>query len=106
MSVGWRKLGFGDAPVAPPLMGRRIYLRPPRLGDWREWADLRLFSRDFLTSWEPAWPSEALTKATFRHRLRRNSRARWASNSLLWAVGHVFSARSQASRARSFRPVR
>lgn len=74
MSVGWRKLGFGDAPALPPLMGRRIYLRPPRLGDWREWADLRLFSRDFLTSWEPAWPSEALTKATFRHRLRRNSR--------------------------------
>ncbi len=74
MSVGWRKLGFGDAPSAPPLIGRRITLRPPRQGDWREWADLRLFSRDFLTPWEPAWPSEALTKATFRHRLRRNSR--------------------------------
>lgn len=74
MTVGWRKLPFGDAPSTPPLMGRRVYLRPPRSGDWREWADLRLYSRDFLTPWEPAWPREALAKATFRQRLRRNAR--------------------------------
>ena len=87
MSVGWRKLGFGDAPVAPPLMGRRIYLRPPRLGDWREWADLRLFSRDFLTSWEPAWPSEALTKATFRPHARQG----YMSEALEAVREHAFS---------------
>ncbi|MFQ5955124.1 MAG: GNAT family N-acetyltransferase [Kiloniellales bacterium] len=51
-----------------------MFLRPPRLADWRKWADLRALSRDFLTPWEPVWPRDALTKAAFRQRLRRNAR--------------------------------
>ncbi len=70
LDVGWRKTSID----APPLIGPRFYIRPPRSGDWREWADLRLFSRDFLTPWEPTWPGDALSKASFRQRLRRNAR--------------------------------
>ncbi len=73
-SMEWRALGFGNEPSETGLAGRRILLRPPRLADWREWADLRALSRDFLTPWEPVWPRDALTKAAFRQRLRRNVR--------------------------------
>lgn len=48
----------------------RVYLRPPAHADWRDWADLRAESRDFLTPWEPTWPYDALTRSAFRRRLR------------------------------------
>ncbi|WP_417666726.1 GNAT family N-acetyltransferase [Roseibium sp.] len=47
------------------------YLRPPVMADFREWADLRAASHDFLKPWEPIWPEDDLTKAGFRRRLRR-----------------------------------
>ena len=78
----WLKLPFGETPAAPPLIGERVYLRPPRPGDWRAWADLRLVSREFLTPWEPTWPREALSRGAFRHRLRRNARD--------WRSGHAY----------------
>lgn len=46
-------------------------LRPPRLRDFEEWADLREESRSFLTPWEPLWPEDDLTRHSFRRRLRR-----------------------------------
>jgi len=52
------------------IEGRRVYLRPPRDGDWRVWADLRATSRDFLSPWEPTWPADALGRAAFRRRVR------------------------------------
>ncbi len=74
MSANWLKLSFSDMPPAPTLAGAGIYLLQPRAGDWREWADLRLRSRDFLIPWEPIWPREALSKAAFRQRLKRTAR--------------------------------
>ena len=56
------------------LRTRSLYLRPPRMGDWRAWAELRAASRDFLTPWEPRWRGDALTRAAFRRRLRRQHR--------------------------------
>lgn len=55
----------------PRLYGDRVYLRPPTLGDWRAWAELREESRDFLKPWEPTWPIDALSRAAFRRRLRQ-----------------------------------
>jgi [ribosomal protein S5]-alanine N-acetyltransferase len=46
-------------------------LRPPQMGDFLQWAQLREASRSFLTPWEPIWPSDDLTRAGFRRRLRR-----------------------------------
>ncbi|MGH6932974.1 MAG: GNAT family N-acetyltransferase [Dongiaceae bacterium] len=53
------------------LDGARVYLRPPRYRDWRQWAELRARSRDFLTPWEPTWPADALSRAAYRRRMRQ-----------------------------------
>lgn len=53
------------------LRGEGIYLRPPEMRDYEAWADLRARSRTFLTPWEPTWPSDDLTRAAFRRRVRR-----------------------------------
>lgn len=56
------------------LRGKRVYLRPPQIGDWSEWAQLRAESRAFLTPWEPTWAPDELTRNAFRRRLRRYHR--------------------------------
>ena len=53
------------------LEGKQVTMRPPELHDWSAWAALRARSRDFLTPWEPAWPSDTLTRAAFNRRVRR-----------------------------------
>lgn len=53
------------------LRGRRVYLHPPRRGDYQEWSELRSASRAFLEPWEPAWPDDALSRAGYRRRLSR-----------------------------------
>ncbi|MES1989734.1 MAG: GNAT family protein [Pseudomonadota bacterium] len=56
------------------VMGDGVYLRLPQMSDFAEWADLRDESRDFLTPWEPTWPTDDLTRTAFRRRLRRYQR--------------------------------
>jgi ribosomal-protein-alanine N-acetyltransferase len=51
------------------LEGERVWLRPPRMGDFQVWAELRRASRDFLQPWEPTWPADDLSKAAYRRRL-------------------------------------
>lgn len=59
------------APELPPaLRSAKVLLRVPEAGDHEAWADLRLRSRDFLRPWEPAWPSNDLTRSAFRARIR------------------------------------
>src|SRR5689334_3414733 len=65
---------FGLTSSMPPSLaprGRGLVLRPPQMGDFPQWAQLRENSRGFLTPWEPIWPSDDLTRAGFRRRLRR-----------------------------------
>ncbi len=60
--------------ASPPALaprGRGLVLRAPDLSDYPQWAELREHSRAFLTPWEPIWPSDDLTRAGFRRRLRR-----------------------------------
>ena len=60
--------------ASPPALaprGRGLLLRAPDLSDYPQWAELREQSRAFLTPWEPIWPSDDLTRAGFRRRLRR-----------------------------------
>jgi ribosomal-protein-alanine N-acetyltransferase len=54
--------------------GERVRLRPPRMGDFAAWLELRRASRAFLQPWEPTWPSDDLTRAAFRRRLSIYSR--------------------------------
>lgn len=55
----------------PSMSGAGVTLRMPHGGDYAEWAALRERSRAFLTPWEPTWPSDDLTRAAFRRRLKR-----------------------------------
>jgi ribosomal-protein-alanine N-acetyltransferase len=65
----FRTVGFSDS--EPVIAGEGVYLRAPQLGDFAGWATLREQSRAFLTPWEPVWPSDDLTRSSFRRRLRR-----------------------------------
>lgn len=62
--------GLRNAPSLN-LSDGKVWLRPPEAGDWREWAELRAQSRDFLQPWEPTWPPDSLTKASYLRRVRR-----------------------------------
>ncbi|MBV9954535.1 MAG: GNAT family N-acetyltransferase [Pseudolabrys sp.] len=53
------------------IEGRVVTLRAPEMTDFPAWAQLREQSRDFLTPWEPIWPSDDLTRGAFRRRLKR-----------------------------------
>jgi ribosomal-protein-alanine N-acetyltransferase len=61
------------------LDGPQVYLRPAQVKDWREWADLRERSRDFLAPWEPTWPADALLRSSFLRRVRRHT-AEWRND--------------------------
>ncbi len=54
------------------VRGEGVFLRPPDMRDFEAWAGLRERSRAFLTPWEPTWPGDDLTRASFRRRLKRN----------------------------------
>ena len=53
------------------LAGEKVFLRPPERGDYDSWANLRARSRNFLMPWEPTWPSDALSRGSFRARIAR-----------------------------------
>ena len=59
---------------------RALYLRPPQMRDWRDWAELRALSREFLSPWEPTWPSDALTRTAGA------SAASYATARTIWAT--------------------
>jgi ribosomal-protein-alanine N-acetyltransferase len=54
--------------------GERVWLRAPQAGDFEDWRDLRAASRAFLEPWEPTWPSDVLSRPSFRRRLKRYAR--------------------------------
>ena len=60
-----------SGPAALVPRGHGLLLRAPQMSDFLQWAHLREYSRDYLTPWEPIWPSDDLTRAGFRRRLRR-----------------------------------
>ena len=60
-----------SGPAALVPRGHGLLLRAPQMSDFPQWAQLREQSRAYLTPWEPIWPSDDLTRAGFRRRLRR-----------------------------------
>ncbi|MEQ9814156.1 MAG: GNAT family protein [Azospirillaceae bacterium] len=68
--IGLLRAGMVTAPQLR-LDTQRLYLRPPRMKDWKAWAGIRQTSRAFLTPWEPTWPTDAFSRRTFMRRLRR-----------------------------------
>jgi [ribosomal protein S5]-alanine N-acetyltransferase len=62
---------FPTRPEPFRLNGERVFLRPPERGDYEAWASLRALSRNFLAPWEPTWPADGLSRASFRARVAR-----------------------------------
>jgi ribosomal-protein-alanine N-acetyltransferase len=67
----FRTVGFSEQ--LPEVAGDGVMLRVPQSSDFAEWSSLREASRDFLTPWEPTWPADDLTRASFRRRIKRYS---------------------------------
>jgi ribosomal-protein-alanine N-acetyltransferase len=57
--------------LTPAIFGDGVLLRPAQMSDCSAWIRLREESREFLTPWEPTWPADDLTRASFRRRIRR-----------------------------------
>jgi ribosomal-protein-alanine N-acetyltransferase len=55
----------------PTLKSTKVMIRVPEVADYEQWANLRIVSRDFLTPWEPVWPTNDLTRTAFRSRIRQ-----------------------------------
>ena len=64
------RLPTGGPPALAPR-GNGLLLRAPQMSDFPQWAHLRELSREYLTPWEPIWPSDDLSRSGFRRRLRR-----------------------------------
>ena len=64
------RLPSSGSPALAPR-GQGLLLRAPQMSDFLQWAHLRETSRNYLTPWEPIWPSDDLTRSGFRRRLRR-----------------------------------
>jgi ribosomal-protein-alanine N-acetyltransferase len=60
-----------DNDGARRIDGEGVYLRPPELRDYQEWADLREASRDHLVPWEPTWAQDETSRGSYRYKLRR-----------------------------------
>jgi ribosomal-protein-alanine N-acetyltransferase len=58
----------------PRLEGEKVFLRLPRLPDYKAWTELRAQSAAFLRPWEPTWPEDDLTRPAFRARLNAYAR--------------------------------
>src|SRR3954463_15741137 len=67
----FRSVSFSEQ--SPSIVGENVFLRAPQMADYSEWVALREASRDFLTPWEPTWPADDLTRASFRRRMKRYS---------------------------------
>lgn len=52
------------------IVSERLVLKPATRGDYAEWSNLRLASRDHLEQWEPVWPQDANSKADWTRRLK------------------------------------
>jgi [ribosomal protein S5]-alanine N-acetyltransferase len=63
-----------DTAAIPVLKGPRIFLRIPQMTDYSAWSSLRATSRRFLTPWEPLWPPDDLSRASYRARMKRYAR--------------------------------
>jgi [ribosomal protein S5]-alanine N-acetyltransferase len=65
----FRTVAFSEQ--LPTIAGEGVLLRAPQMSDYGAWSGLREASREFLTPWEPTWPADDLTRASFRRRIKR-----------------------------------
>jgi ribosomal-protein-alanine N-acetyltransferase len=71
-AMAFLRSGIGSE--LPLIRTRGVFLRPPHMGDYLEWAELRALSRNHLVPWEPQWSRDELTRDAFRRRVRHYQR--------------------------------
>jgi ribosomal-protein-alanine N-acetyltransferase len=59
------------SPAPTRMEGEAVFIRPPQADEWEAWAEVRNESRDYLSPWEPTWPTDALSESAYLRRLRR-----------------------------------
>lgn len=52
-----------------PITGQHVYLRPMRMEDFEEWANLRRVSQRFLAPWEPLRSGDECDRLVWRRRV-------------------------------------
>lgn len=62
---------ISGATADPVTRGKTVQLRFPHASDYAAWARLRAASSEFLQPWEPRWPSDDLSRDSYRKRLKR-----------------------------------
>jgi [ribosomal protein S5]-alanine N-acetyltransferase len=70
----------------PGPSGGGLILRPPEMGHFEQWRQLRHESRAFLEPWEPVWPHDDLTRQGFRRRLRHYRVDAERGTALTWFI--------------------
>lgn len=67
----WEAIEPSEPPAreAERLEAARLILRAPRAADGDSWVAVRRASAEFLQPWEPLWPADHLTRASWRRRL-------------------------------------
>jgi ribosomal-protein-alanine N-acetyltransferase len=56
------------------LESSRVFIRPPLLEDWPQWARVRSRNRNHLTPFEPKWPDRALDKDYWAEHIARQTK--------------------------------
>ncbi len=56
------------------LEGKSLYLRPPQLSDWAQWADVRGRNETRLKPLEPSWATDSLSQDFYKTRLHRQQK--------------------------------
>ncbi len=70
----WGKLKSVSLFPETNLRSFRITLRPPMLGDWQAWAQVREANQDHIQPFDPRWPAKAFTYGLFERRTHRQAR--------------------------------
>lgn len=56
------------------LESARVYMRPPTMEDWPQWAKVRGENKDYIQPFEPTWATHALDQDFFQRRIMRQAR--------------------------------
>ena len=56
------------------LYATRIFMRPPELTDWQQWANVRAENKKRIQPFEPSWSAHYQSEEFFQRRLARQAR--------------------------------
>jgi len=75
MIWGQRKIKPKPQNLFPDIMlqSERIFMRPPMLEDWQEWASVRAHNKDRIQPFEPQWSQQFQSEDLFERRIHRQA---------------------------------